>query len=318
MNIIKVIKKYIRKLIIALVWCEPLKEALKHRREAAYFETRKQIKNDIKIEKGREFENFLSICAICKNEAIYLPEWIEYYKMIGVEKFYIYDNESDDNTKEVLASYIADGIVEYQFIRGKGVQKAAYNEAISKYKYKTKWLAFVDLDEFVFVKNGKSLAEFMKGFDGKVGLMINWVMYGDSGHKTKMKGLVIERFTKCSKPNFPRNKECKTIANPRCVTYMDIHFALYYGFVHCVDENFKSVIAHKKRHRVKKIQVNHYYGKSFEEYQMKKRRGKGTNYKDPYQDDAFNLNNPNDCDGVDMTMFIEPIHTELKKRNLDT
>ena len=33
---------------------------------------------------------YLSIVAISKNEAPYIKEWIEYHKLVGVERFYFY------------------------------------------------------------------------------------------------------------------------------------------------------------------------------------------------------------------------------------
>lgn len=58
---------------------------------------------------------YLAICAISKDEGPYLKEWVEWHLKQGVEKFYIYDNESTDCTKEILAPYIDNGIVEYTF-----------------------------------------------------------------------------------------------------------------------------------------------------------------------------------------------------------
>ena len=37
---------------------------------------------------------YLAVCAIAKNEGPYFKEWIEWHHKQGVEKFYIYDNES--------------------------------------------------------------------------------------------------------------------------------------------------------------------------------------------------------------------------------
>ena len=56
---------------------------------------------------------YLAVCAIAKNEGPYFQEWIEWHRKQGVEKFYIYDNESTDCTKEVLKPYIESGLVEY-------------------------------------------------------------------------------------------------------------------------------------------------------------------------------------------------------------
>ncbi len=50
------------------------------------------------------------------------------------EKFYIYDNESDDNLKEVLMPYIEDGLVDYTYLPGEKMQVVAYQDAVDKHK----------------------------------------------------------------------------------------------------------------------------------------------------------------------------------------
>lgn len=52
---------------------------------------------------------YLSVACIAKNEGPYIREWIEYHKIVGVERFYFYDNDSSDNTREVLEPYIRGG-----------------------------------------------------------------------------------------------------------------------------------------------------------------------------------------------------------------
>lgn len=48
----------------------------------------------------------VSVCAIFKNEAPYLKEWIEFNRIVGVEHFYLYNNNSEDNYEEIIAPYI--------------------------------------------------------------------------------------------------------------------------------------------------------------------------------------------------------------------
>ena len=57
-------------------------------------------------------EVYLAIGMIYRNEAPYLAEWLEFHRLVGVERFYLYDNESEDDHLEVLAPYIEEGIVE--------------------------------------------------------------------------------------------------------------------------------------------------------------------------------------------------------------
>ena len=40
----------------------------------------------------RETPHYLAICAIYRDEAPYLREWIEFHRLVGVEHFFLYDN----------------------------------------------------------------------------------------------------------------------------------------------------------------------------------------------------------------------------------
>ena len=97
----------------------------------------------------REPKYGLGITAIVKNEARYLAEWIEYHRLIGVGKFYIYDNESTDGILAVLDKYIAEGIVEYRPITGKNRQNDAYNDSLNRHRKEVKYMAFIDAEEII-------------------------------------------------------------------------------------------------------------------------------------------------------------------------
>ena len=54
---------------------------------------------------------------------------------MGISKFYLYDNESTDNTIDIFKPYIECRLVEYHFIKSVGKQLMAYNEVLRKYRY---------------------------------------------------------------------------------------------------------------------------------------------------------------------------------------
>ena len=56
--------------------------------------------------KKRRQPAYLSICAIYRDEAPYLAEWIEFHRLVGVERFFLYDHMSQDHHLEVLAPYL--------------------------------------------------------------------------------------------------------------------------------------------------------------------------------------------------------------------
>jgi hypothetical protein len=55
--------------------------------------------------------DYLAACAIYLNEAPNLQEWIEFHRLVGVERFYLYNDNSTDDHRAVLAPYVDEGIV---------------------------------------------------------------------------------------------------------------------------------------------------------------------------------------------------------------
>jgi hypothetical protein len=226
--------------------------------------------------KPSDFKNYLSIVAIVKNEAPYIAEWIEYHLVVGVEKFYIYDNESTDNLKRILTPYINQGIVEYFFFPGIRKQISAYNESLNYLKHKTFWTAFIDLDEFIVPVINDNIPDFLRNFEKRPGIELNWVLYGSSGHKQKTNGLVIERFKDHDNWDSHYNHTAKSIVNPRYVFYMAAHIAEYADGMNSVNTNneinlkacFDRPVLHDK------LRVNHYFTKSLEEFSVKISRGR--------------------------------------------
>ena len=54
----------------------------------------------------------LALISSFRDEAKWLPEWIEFHLMMGVDKFYLREHMSTDG-EEILHPYIEKGIVEY-------------------------------------------------------------------------------------------------------------------------------------------------------------------------------------------------------------
>jgi hypothetical protein len=261
-----VFKSIIRKLIPRKILF--LRRVIRDRRLKQYLAGLKQFRKDKKLG-ASDLPLYLSIAAIVKNETPYIAEWIEYHLLVGVRKFFIYDNESTDNLSGFLKPYIDEGIVEYILFPGKRRQVAAYNDAIQRFKYASFWLAFIDIDEFLIPLTAKTLPKLLCDFDDVPGIEINQVLYGSSGHPKKTEGLVIERFTHHSRFDAMTNRGGKSIVNPRCVLHMATpHIAEYFDGECSVDthknKNILSSIDRPPLHDT--IRLNHYGTKSFEEF----------------------------------------------------
>ena len=171
-------------------------------------------------------EHFLSICAIAKDEGPYFQEWIEWHRQQGVEKFYIYDNESTDNTKAILEPYINQGIVDYKYWPGYRRQLAAYDDCLETNRFASRWIALIDLDEFIVPIKDASIPDFLQRFDDFAAVEINWLIYGSGGQKTKTQGNVMDRFKYHSLPSHHLNRHVKSIVNPlRVFTMIGCHEA---------------------------------------------------------------------------------------------
>jgi hypothetical protein len=60
-----------------------------------------------------ERQRFLTLATMVKNQRRRLREWIEFHHMLGVEHFIIYDNDSTDQSIEVVQVYIDQGLVDW-------------------------------------------------------------------------------------------------------------------------------------------------------------------------------------------------------------
>lgn len=139
---------------------------------------------------AKDYKYDVAITAIFRDDSRFLKEWIEYHRIIGVEHFYLYNNLSLDNYKEVLKPYIKKGIVElidwpyesYNVYEWGPIQKGAYKDAIAKCKGIAKWLAVIDTDEFIVPKTTETLPDLLKTWE-KIdvgGVCITWVFFGTS------------------------------------------------------------------------------------------------------------------------------------------
>lgn len=121
----------------------------------------------------------LVVCALFKNEAKYLKEWIEYHRLIGVDHFYLYDNGSKDLpfAMRALGPYLKKKIVTLThwpdllpLEEGDNAYKWALTTQISAYENalklkaekEAKWILFLDVNEFLVPVGGKSVLEILK------------------------------------------------------------------------------------------------------------------------------------------------------------
>lgn len=256
-----------------------------------------RLKRDLRRHK-EEPETYLAVCAIAKDEGAYFKEWIEWHRRMGVDKFYIYDNESTDCTRKVLEPYIAQGIVEYTYFPGYRKQLAAYDDCFARHRHDARWIAFIDIDEFIVPVKDSSIPDFLQRFEEFPVVEINWLVYGSNGLKDKSDQPVMERFRCHSKGDHTLNRHVKSIVDPRRV----------YGMIGCHEAariKGKAVDSHGERIRKNfrermpqqdVIKINHYAVKSRQEFEEKQRRGRASGSQREVPDAYFTQYDLNDLD----------------------
>jgi hypothetical protein len=223
---------------------------------------------------------YLSVCGIYLNEAPYLREWVEFHRLVGVEHFYLYNNRSTDNHREVLAPYIDEGLVELTDWDVFPGQMEAYDDCLERHRDESDWIAFIDLDEFLFSPTGRSLPDMLTEYERWPGVGVNWALFGPSGHTARPDGLVIENYVRRSDKK-GHNDKIKSIVDPRRVrNFCLAHFFVFHGEPHvAVDENHRLIDARPgspysttDEISFERFRVNHYTTKSEEEFRQKQQR----------------------------------------------
>lgn len=251
----------------------------------------------ISAKKSQKKQYEISICAIFKNESPYLKEWIEYHLIVGVDHFYLYNNNSEDAYRDVLQPYIDKGIVTLIEWPYNQAQLKAYADCIEQRRHEANWIGFIDLDEFVVPKETNELKSFFRKFENRPSVKLYWQLFGSSGLIDRNRNsLVTESFFTCWK-KYDEVGKCfyntKYDFNPLSKWNKGFHHGLWASWrgidlppVNCFDK-----ICQRGYEKALKedfpIQINHYFTKSYAEYIEKASKGDVFFTKNPHNLDFF-------------------------------
>lgn len=255
----------------------------------------------------------VAVCAIFKNEAPYLREWIEFNHIVGVEHFYLYNNNSEDDYMNVLKPYIECGLVTLTQWPYNQKQMECYMACIDEYASETKWLGFIDIDEFIVPKSTNSVYDFLQPFEKKAGSVnIYWKIFGTSGQlDRKLSGLVSEDFMVCWPKYMDLGKCFYNTAfgfdsNSKHAAQLHHKFWANYKGKDIPPVNIFNKICIGNRNVAKTsdfpIQINHYFTKSYKEYAMKRAKG-DVYFKINPHDEAYFYEHEMKCTSTDYSAY---------------
>lgn len=215
----------------------------------------------------------VGICAIIKDcNPNYFNEWIEWHQLLGVDYFFIYDNESKIPIKSELPN------IHIIPIKGSVQQLNAYNSCLSFQKNrelpKCDWIAFIDDDEFIVIESG-SIKKFLANRKTDAGVALNWVVFGPS-EKQDFKLPQILKYKNHTSSTNPINRHVKIIVQPQYVDeFRNPHFAnMEKGYIKSVKGEILINSPFVDSPCFSEAWINHYYCKSEIEFLEKVKRGR--------------------------------------------
>jgi hypothetical protein len=209
-----------------------------------------------------------------KNDNSYLDEWVEYHLSIGFDHIVIYDNLSTEPVAPKWGDRVSVFLDHNEF---RVFPPFNTHQFIIDLK-RPEWLLHIDVDEFLVLYQHKSVNELLRCYENYGGLVINWRIYGSSGHVKRPEGLVKDNYIYRTPDNYVgaeggngvgkvamNVKYLKGVVNP--------HFAVSTRDI--VNEDFVKTGDGVINSSCRLCRLNHYYTRSREEWEVKVNRGNG-------------------------------------------
>lgn len=97
-----------------------------------------------------ERKTLMCACTMVYNVAKFLREWVMYHARVGVDKFILYDNDSDDGLDGTVQGLNRAGFdVRTVYWPWPKTQEAGFSHCALHAEKLCEWVAFVDVDEFI-------------------------------------------------------------------------------------------------------------------------------------------------------------------------
>lgn len=237
-------------------------------------------------------KNYIAVSAMCKEKIEDIIEWIEYHKAIGVQYFFLYNNDpyTDiyNSLNKELQSVVS--VVDW-FLDMDGRQVLAQQHCIAHNK-SFRWIAFIDIDEYIVPIRHNNIQNILQEYETYGGLCLHWLLFGSNNLAKKPQSIVYSYTQSC--PSHGANEHIKSIVNPKKYTgkHSDPHFIpTYDGNVNVKKEKvadaFGSIRNTDKMPIHDIMRINHYYTKSIEDFQYKKMRAGGNKVNREYTQHHF-------------------------------
>ncbi|GKA55417.1 glycosyltransferase family 92 protein [Tanacetum coccineum] len=203
------------------------------------------------------------VCTMVRNQARFLDEWVTYHGRIGVEHWFIYDNNSDDDIEETIESLVGRG---YKIIRQAWpwikTQEAGFSHCALRARDHCEWVGFIDVDEFLHLPSGVHLGSIISNQTSSrpevAELRISCLNFGPSGlTQVPPQGVTIGYTCRLGMPERHKSIVRPDKLSPTLINIVH-HFDLKDGFKH-VDINRNLLVINHYKFQVWEVFKEKFY-----------------------------------------------------------
>jgi len=233
----------------------------------------------------------VAICAIAKAENLYVREWVEWYKNLGISKIFIYDNNEiygGERFEDVINDYIKSGFVEIVNRRGitltvtsdkdgKTLQGLSFKDCFYNNYKNYDYICFFDIDEYLEIYDHnkyENIYEFLHDFDEFDGIRVQWKMYGDNDNIYYENKPLFKRFKNETNASYDRHVKqilnCNKNFDEELIFCAHGVFNKKFNFVNINKQPLKNVYMDIVAYDNLPVYLNHFYSKSTEEFFKRK------------------------------------------------
>lgn len=232
----------------------------------------------------------VAVAVIVRNEARHVGEWAEFHARAGVAHVFVYDNGCTDATLPVLQATLGPercSVIPWAQVfrdarQGREIhnQVLAYAHAARNFGSRFRWMAFIDVDEFLVPKREASLPAALAHLEDCRNLSLPWHMFGRSGHAMPPQGGVLRNYLRrAADPmsDVRGIRAFKCVVDPCHLTALRVHAMETDGSGRTCNDRGEEATERARERRefysADHVQLNHYYTRSEAELAAKIERG---------------------------------------------
>jgi hypothetical protein len=232
----------------------------------------------------------LAVALIVRNEARHVREWAEFHARAGVRRFLVYDDGCTDATVPILRGTLSDAltVIPWRQVFSDALmrreihnQVLAYAHAASNFGGAFRWMAFIDVDEFLIPTRADTLPEALAEAGDCASISLPWHMFGHSGHAEPPEAGVLRSYLRrAADPMSDARgvRAFKCVVDPCALRQVGVHAMGTGDGMTCNDQGRRVQMKDRDRrdfYSVRNIQLNHYYARS--EAELVEKIGRGPN-----------------------------------------